>query len=407
MFSHHRQALLALCSFAHFLVIEGMGEYRRTIEEYMRSRRILFLIDCLGLGGAQRQLVNLAIALRQHWQAVDLVSYHDSNATDQYFAQQVADAGIHHELFHADGRLGKLWAFRSILRRRSPAVVIAYLPTPSALAEMAKLTCPTFRLIVSERALSRTPLSRGEKLRLCLHRVADRIVCNSFSQAEAIAAMGLQSRTRVISNQVDTERFCPASLGLPTSNRLRLVTLANYTPNKNVEVVIQGMRLSGLGEHIQHVWWGNPRMPNFGPVPCQAHFQSLEADLQKSGLGSALLLNGICRDPVPEYQASDAFCLPSHSEGSSNALAEALSCGLPVLCSRVSDHPRVIQHGVNGFLFHPGKPQEYADALHQLVALGAEGRDRMSKANRALALSLFSPEAFMEKWNGILGEILP
>lgn len=373
----------------------------------MKNGRILLLIDCLGLGGAQRQLVNLAIALRREWQSIDLVSYHNNNATDQYFAQQVAEAGVHHELFSAGSRLGKLWALRCILKRRRPDVVIAYLSTPSALAELAKLTLPGLRLIVSERALSRMPLNRGEDLRLRFHRVADHIVCNSHSQAEVIASIGLRSRTSVVSNHVDTERFCPSSSGLPSGSRLRVVTLANYTPNKNVGVVIRGMRLSGLGEQIRHEWWGNPSMPNFGAVPCQKHFHSLTAEAEAAGLASYLILNGICRDPVLQYQAADAFCLPSQSEGSSNSLAEALSCGLPVLCSSVSDHPRIIRPGVNGFLFHPDKPQEYADALHELVALGAEGRARMSKANRTLALSLFSLEAFLENWNRVLEKVLP
>jgi glycosyltransferase involved in cell wall biosynthesis len=49
-------------------------------------------------------------------------------------------------------------------------------------------------------------------------------------------------------------------------------------------------------------------------------------------------------------KACDIFCLPSRSEGMSNALLEAMVCGRPSVATRVGGTPEVIEDGQNGFL---------------------------------------------------------
>jgi glycosyltransferase involved in cell wall biosynthesis len=51
---------------------------------------------------------------------------------------------------------------------------------------------------------------------------------------------------------------------------------------------------------------------------------------------------------VKLYHAADVFCLPSHGEGLSNALLEAMACGLPVVTTPVGGHLEVVTSGVNG-----------------------------------------------------------
>ena len=85
---------------------------------------------------------------------------------------------------------------------------------------------------------------------------------------------------------------------------------------------------------------------------------------------------------IPEiFQAADYFCLPSYWEGLSNAVAEAMSCGLPVVTTNVSGHPEIIEHGTTGLLIEPRSSQAIAEALHLLLGnpelaqqLGANAR---------------------------------
>jgi len=67
------------------------------------------------------------------------------------------------------------------------------------------------------------------------------------------------------------------------------------------------------------------------------------------------------------FRAADIFVLPSHSEGMSNALLEAMACGLPAIATRVGAAETMIEHGRNGVLVEPGDPEGLARALDRLI----------------------------------------
>jgi len=68
------------------------------------------------------------------------------------------------------------------------------------------------------------------------------------------------------------------------------------------------------------------------------------------------------------YQRSSIFVLPSHHEGMSTALLEAMACGLPVVSTAVGGAPEVVVDGENGLLVRPRDPKALAEALLTLLA---------------------------------------
>ena len=74
------------------------------------------------------------------------------------------------------------------------------------------------------------------------------------------------------------------------------------------------------------------------------------------------------RDDIPDLLAAlDIFVLPSHSEGVSLALLEAMAAGLPVIATAVGGLPEVVTDGVNGLLIPPQDPEALAQALARLL----------------------------------------
>lgn len=65
---------------------------------------------------------------------------------------------------------------------------------------------------------------------------------------------------------------------------------------------------------------------------------------------------------------SDIFVLPSRREGMSNALMEALLCGLPAVASDVSGSQDLIEHGVSGLLVPPADVPQLANALIRMMS---------------------------------------
>jgi glycosyltransferase involved in cell wall biosynthesis len=96
-------------------------------------------------------------------------------------------------------------------------------------------------------------------------------------------------------------------------------------------------------------------------------------------------LRNVSADQMPSvYRAADVFCLPSHGEGMSNAVLEAMATGLPVITSAVGGHPEIIRSGVDGMLVGARDPASLTEALRSLIA-NTEMRERLGRAARRRA----------------------
>jgi glycosyltransferase involved in cell wall biosynthesis len=68
------------------------------------------------------------------------------------------------------------------------------------------------------------------------------------------------------------------------------------------------------------------------------------------------------------YRMADLYISPSHVDGSSVSLMEALACGLPALVSDIPGNREWVSDGVNGWLFPDGDPQALADRILAVMA---------------------------------------
>jgi glycosyltransferase involved in cell wall biosynthesis len=59
---------------------------------------------------------------------------------------------------------------------------------------------------------------------------------------------------------------------------------------------------------------------------------------------------GFQENPVPCYQSLDLLVVPSINEGLSNAVLEAMACGVPVLANKACGNADVLANGENGFV---------------------------------------------------------
>ena len=85
------------------------------------------------------------------------------------------------------------------------------------------------------------------------------------------------------------------------------------------------------------------------------------------GLAGEVHFLGTRRDVPDLLNAMDIFVLPSHSEGVSLALLEAMAAGLPVIATSVGGTPEVVMDGENGLLIPPRDAEALAGALARLL----------------------------------------
>jgi glycosyltransferase involved in cell wall biosynthesis len=125
-----------------------------------------------------------------------------------------------------------------------------------------------------------------------------------------------------------------------------------------------------------------------GSGPDEEWFRSLA--LQLGIDGAVTWIPWLEREAVMQaYPRHDAFLFPSLHDSSGNAVLEALSCGLPVICLDAGG-PAVLVDASCGFRVPPGEPQQVVAGLTRALATLAQ--------NAALARTM--GEAAMRRAHG-------
>lgn len=351
-------------------------------------KRILLITENLGSGGAERQICGLAVMLTRAGYPCRLITYVENQFYEPYLRQHGVDYELVRELWDKKTRVIKAARY---VRKYKPDVVISYLPSVNQTMCLAKLLFKA-KLIVSERN-NNTCITRNDKIQFNLYRMADAIVPNSNSQGEFIRKNFpfLASKVHPIINFVDVQRFTPSEV--PAQNDgLRIITVARYTQQKNVLTYMKAIRMvKEMGLKVHFDWYGDKKHN-------QSYYAEVEKEYRLLDIADYLTLHDPNQKIEEEYRKSDIFCLPSLFEGYPNVVAEAMSCGLPVICSNVYENPYIVEEGVNGFLFNPEKAEDIANTVRQIVSLSPEERRQMGKRNRQLCLERNTEEAFLKSY---------
>ena len=353
-------------------------------------KKIICLIDALGAGGAERQMAGLSSLLFRKGYTVEVWYFEPKH----FFKKQIEEIGVVVKYF--DYKKSKVNLYKRLkeeLVNCNPEVVITYLQTSSILASIIKLFGGKYSLIISERNTN-TSIRLRDIIRFNLYRVANYIVPNSFSQKNFIDRKFkfLSKKIHVIVNYVDTDFFVP-------SNHLKsnkILVVATIWPSKNTLGFIRSIKIlkeKGLDFHVK--WFGKVPDKTAYVIQCEELIKklSLEREIE--------LLNKIS-DIKEEYQKADYFCLPSFYEGTPNVLCEAMSCGLPILCSDVCDNQKYVENNTNGYLFNPNDPNDIATALEKILRLPVEEYNIMCENNRKKAIDVFSKDEFIYKYIELL-----
>ena len=376
-----------------------------------KARRITLVIDQLNSGGAQRDLVSLAVDLKRRGYSVQVLFYWE----DYFFASELEDADIAFRHVHFRSKMHLIYAMRKAIHASMPDVVIGFLHGPGMLAELSGLFSREFALVVLDLSLDKKGRNLRRMVRYQLHRLSDAVVCNSYSQMEVMMELApyLKDRLQVIVNGVDLGRFKPvdvAAVASGGSDRLRILVIGRFQAVKNplrLLDAIEIVRDERCDLDVTVDWYGDPtygdktRVRAGGDMSAQrssSYYRELESAISQRGFDDVFRLHDEVKDVAPLYHLSDVFCLPSLHEGTSNVICEAMSSGLPVLASRVSDNPRLVRDGENGFLFDPMSPKDIAGAIMCFVDLPIEGRRRMGVTSRKMAESMLSPDVRTDRY---------
>jgi glycosyltransferase involved in cell wall biosynthesis len=131
----------------------------------------------------------------------------------------------------------------------------------------------------------------------------------------------------------------------------------------------------------------------------------LQEQVKSRQLADNFRFVGQMTNPFPVLRASNVFCLPSRSEGFSNALIEAMGCGLPCVATRVGGNAEALEEGKSGYLVASEDGEAMAERILQLLRDPGLAR-LMGAAARQTVKERFSMDAMMNRLMGIYDELL-
>jgi len=117
---------------------------------------------------------------------------------------------------------------------------------------------------------------------------------------------------------------------------------------------------------------------------------SLEQSARELGIADHVHFLGYRTDAAQLYGACDLFAFMSFREGLSVALMEAMSSGMPIVCTKIRGNTDLIEDGVSG-QFCENSPEAVAQAFLQMYR-NPEGRTAMGSA-AARRAQLFGEES--------------
>jgi len=359
--------------------------------------RVTFLMDHCGPGGAQRQCCLVARLLLERGLDVDLLTY-----ADEPFLVDGAAVAIPRVRLASRRTLGRCLAVRHRLRRSRPDVVVAFLRTPSLLAEFAWFPGRPFAVVAAERNHYPAEPRWWRWLRLRCHGLADAVVAVSDEvRTELVAsAPWLADRCTTIPNAVDLTAFAAAGSPQPHDG-LRLAVLAKYDVQKAPDVLLDALA-AFVADHpdlpVDLRWHG----PTVGDGAVLAHTR---ARVRRLGLDGAVTLAGPTNDVGTVLAWADALVLPSYHEGQANVVAEAMACARPVVATDTGATGRLVDDGVTGFLCTPGDVADLRRAIARLAALSPAERTAMGAAARRRAEELLAPSRSIAAWVDLLARV--
>jgi N-acetyl-alpha-D-glucosaminyl L-malate synthase BshA len=210
----------------------------------------------------------------------------------------------------------------------------------------------------------------------------------------------VEAQVRVIPNFVDTSTFSPENrspvqrLQYCEPDEYLVGHVSNFREVKRIPDVIRTFHL--LQKKLP------ARLLMMGEGPEVEPARSLAAEL---GIEERVRFLGAVRDVAGPLAQLDLFLLPSHYESFGLAALEAMSCGVPVIATRVGGIPEVVEDGRSGFLCDVGDFR--CMARRGVELLQDEGwHRRMADSARRRAVEEFPRERVADVYEAYYREVL-
>ena len=372
--------------------------------------RVMYMIDGLGHGGAERQLyVFLKHLNRERYEPrVCVLSVKQGNVV----ADQIRALGIEVDLFEA-GRLldprGNRRLQQYLLSHR-PAILHSHLDYAAMLGGGAcrAIGVPHVTTLhtMEAPAWHTRAYWRQRMLYRALRQSCDRVITVSGSvRSHHLRRSGLSANKVVtIHNGIELDRFTA-----PTQEQREALWASFGVPQDAPLIVAVAVLRAAKG--VQHLIDAAPAILRSQSearvliVGTGSYESSLRERVTALGIGDRVIFAGHREDVPVVLSAGDVFVLPTLRDALPTVVIEAMAAGTPVVASGIDGLLEMVEDGVTGLLVPPADARQLADACLRLLnqpLLSAS----IIQAARAAAQERFGIDVHVNRVVGVYEEVI-
>ena len=347
---------------------------------------ILYLITGLGLGGAEKVVIDLADQMNALGHNVK-IAYLTGEMLLRPASIEIEiislDMNSKNDLFSASKK------YKQLVRYFKPNVVHAHMIHANVFARLNRIGCALPKLICTAHNSN-----EGGKLRMLAYRATNCLSdINSNVSQEATAALinkGAFSKSNLITvyNGINLSKFQKESDNIQFKKKtVNLIAIGRFSDQKDYPNLINAFAVLKSQNN------SNVKLNIVGDGELRSEIEILIKELQ---LEEDITLLGRRSDIPQLLSQADIFVLASKFEGFGLVVAEAMACESYVVATDSGGVAEVM--GNTGKLVPIQNSQALADALQNAIALSSKDRMQNNRKARARVEQLFSLETSVQKW---------
>lgn len=239
--------------------------------------------------------------------------------------------------------------------------------------------------------------------------ISNRIIATSKELVDDLRqwyGVDVANRSIAIFNGIDTTHFCPNQEYRNSirrkyrvkDNEVLLMTLGSLNREKGNHLAIDA--LSRIKQKTPAV--------KLMIVGTGEYRTMLEKKILNLGLHNHVIFTGFVdnEETVKFYNSADVYLMPTlRVEGLPFVLLEAMSCGKPVIASRIGGNTSVITDGDNGLLIEPGNVEQLIEKVQMIIRDGRLA-NRLSSSARKTISNHFSADQMIDGTLSLMEKVI-
>lgn len=281
--------------------------------------KILFYINAIHDGGAERVMVNLAKYFSENgYNTLLVTSFRDTweyPVADSVKRLSLEEQEIKQSRLKRN--LSRIFKLRKMCKEEKPDILVSFMEEPNFRAILATRGLPVKTLVSVRNDPNKEYAGKlGAFVGRALLPMADGCVFQT-KEAQEWFPKRLQKKSKIIYNAVKEEFYHIER----KPNRGEIVTCGRLTEQKN-----HAMLISAFAEVVKQYPYATLKIYGEGTLR-----EKLQNQIDSLNLNEKVFLMGATNDVAKALQTADLFVLSSDYEGMPNALMEAMAAGVPCI----------------------------------------------------------------------------